>query len=82
MKKSVLFSILVIVLLIPATLYLGSRLSGHWYYLTSTLIIVVLSMPFVSLKSANCSIMLGVASFFAIFGFYVVFVFISGLALK
>ena len=31
MKKSVLFSILVIVLLIPATLYLGSRISGHWY---------------------------------------------------
>ena len=46
MKKSVLFSILVIVLLIPATLYLGSRLSGHWYYLTSTLIIVEIMIPF------------------------------------
>lgn len=46
MKKSTLFSILVIVALIPATLYLGSRLPGRWYYLTSTLIIIETMLPF------------------------------------
>ena len=46
MKKSTLFSILVIVLLIPLTLYLGTRVKGRWYYLTSTLIIIELMLPF------------------------------------
>ncbi len=46
MKKSTLFSILCIVLLIPATLYLGTTLPGRWYYLTSTLIIIETMIPF------------------------------------
>lgn len=46
MKKSTLFSVLVIVLLIPATLYLGTTLPGRWYYLTSTLIIFETMLPF------------------------------------
>ena len=46
MKKSTLFSVLVIVLLIPLTLYLGTRVKGRWYYLTSTLIIIELMLPF------------------------------------
>lgn len=46
MKKSVALTVIIIVLLIPATLYLGSRLSGHWYYLTSTLMIVEMMIPF------------------------------------
>lgn len=32
--------------LIPATLYLGTRLTGRWYYLTSTLIIIETMLPF------------------------------------
>ena len=46
MKKSNLFSLLTIILLIPATLYLGTRLTGRWYYLTSTLIIIETMLPF------------------------------------
>lgn len=46
MKKSTLFSILTIVVLIPATLYLGTRLTGRWYYLTSTLVIIETMLPF------------------------------------
>ena len=46
MKKSTLFSLLTIVVLIPATLYLGTRLPGRWYYLTSTLIIIETMLPF------------------------------------
>lgn len=46
MKKSTLFSILTIVVLIPATLYLGTQLTGRWYYLTSTLIIIETMLPF------------------------------------
>lgn len=46
MKKSLLFSILVIVVLIPATLFLGTRLTGRMYYLTSTLIIIETMLPF------------------------------------
>lgn len=33
-------------LVIPITLFLGSRLPGRWFYLTSTLIIVELLIPF------------------------------------
>lgn len=46
MKKSNLFSIVSIAVLIPATLYLGTRLSGRWYYLTSTLVILETMLPF------------------------------------
>ena len=46
MKRSTVCSILSILLLIPATLYLGIRLPGRWYYLTSTLIIIETMIPF------------------------------------
>ena len=46
MKKSILFSLLVIFLLIPATLYLGTRLTGRMYYLTSTLVTLETMLPF------------------------------------
>lgn len=46
MKKSTLFSILTIVLLIPGTLWLGTKLPGRWYYLTSTLVILETMLPF------------------------------------
>ena len=46
MKKSTLFSILTIFLLIPATLYFGSHIKGRWYYLTSTLVIIEVMLPF------------------------------------
>ena len=46
MKKSTFFSILVIILLIPLTLYLGTRVKGRWYYLISTMIIIELMLPF------------------------------------
>lgn len=45
-KKSKIGSIFAIVVFIPATLYLGSRLPGRWYYLTSTLILIELMLPF------------------------------------
>lgn len=34
MKKSTLFSLLTCIVLIPGTLFLGTRLTGRWYYLT------------------------------------------------
>ena len=46
MKKSAVCSLLLIAVLIPATLYLGTRLPGRWYYLTSTLIIMETMLPF------------------------------------
>ncbi len=46
MKKSILFSLLVIFLLIPATLYLGTQMTGRAYYLTSTLLIIEMMLPF------------------------------------
>lgn len=46
MKKSTLFSILTIFVLIPLTLYLGTHLKGRWHYLTSTLIIIETMLPF------------------------------------
>ena len=46
MKKSTLFSILTLLVLIPATLYLGTHLRGRWYYLTSTLVILEAMLPF------------------------------------
>lgn len=46
MKKSTILSFLVIAVLIPATLWLGTQLPGRWYYLTSTLIILETMLPF------------------------------------
>lgn len=46
MKKSTLSSLLVFFLLIPATLFLGMKLPGRSYYITSTLIILELLLPF------------------------------------
>lgn len=46
MKKSTIAMLLVLLILIPATLFLGGRLSGRSYYITSTLIIIELLIPF------------------------------------
>ena len=46
MKRSTLFSLLVIFVLIPATLYLGTHLPGRWFYLTGTLIVIEIMLPF------------------------------------
>lgn len=45
-KKSTLFSVLAIFVMIPLTLYLGTRVKGRWYYLISTMIIIELMLPF------------------------------------
>lgn len=46
MKKSNIATLIVFLLLIPLTLYLGTKLSGQNYYITGTLIIVQLMVPF------------------------------------
>ncbi len=46
MKKSNLITLLVCFLVIPATLYLGAQLPGRSYYITGTLIIIELMIPF------------------------------------
>lgn len=46
MKKTTLFSVLTIFVLIPLTLFLGSNMKGRWHYLTSTLIILETMLPF------------------------------------
>jgi len=46
MKRSTLFSLISIFLLLPATLYLGTQLSGKAYYITSTLVILETMLPF------------------------------------
>ena len=46
MKKSKLISLLVFLLVVPATLILGSQMKGRWYYLTSTLVILETMLPF------------------------------------
>lgn len=46
MKRSAIMSILVIAVLIPATLYLGTQLTGRMYYLTSTLVVIETMLPF------------------------------------
>ena len=46
MKKSNIATLIVFFLLIPLTLYLGTRLSGRSYYITGTLIIIELMIPF------------------------------------
>lgn len=46
MKKSYIATLVIFLLTIPATLFLGVQLPGRWYYLTSTLIIGQLLIPF------------------------------------
>lgn len=46
MKKSHIVMLLTFLLVIPATLLLGLRLSGRAYYVTSTLIIMEILIPF------------------------------------
>ena len=46
-KKSSIAMLLTFLLLIPLTLYLGTFLSGRNYYITATLIIVELLIPFI-----------------------------------
>ena len=46
MKRTTLYNLIFIFLLIPGTLFLGTRLTGRWYYLTSTLIIIETMIPF------------------------------------
>ena len=46
MKKSNVTIWIVFLLLIPATLFLGTKLSGKSYYITGTLIILELMIPF------------------------------------
>jgi len=46
MKRSNIATILIFLLVVPATLILGSKMPGRWYYLTSTLIIIELLIPF------------------------------------
>lgn len=46
MRKSTVFNLLLILVLIPGTLYLGTQLTGRWYYLTSTLMIIETMIPF------------------------------------
>ena len=46
MKKSTLFTLLSVFVLIPATLLLGKQLPGRSYYLTSTVVIILILIPF------------------------------------
>lgn len=46
MRKSTICNLLLLFVLIPGTLFLGTRLSGRWYYLTSTMMIVEIMIPF------------------------------------
>lgn len=46
MKKSGILSVLVIFLLIPLTLLLGTKLKGRAYYLISTLVVMEIMLPF------------------------------------
>ncbi len=46
MKRSVIASLISIFVLIPATLFLGTQLSGKGYYLTATLVILETMLPF------------------------------------
>ena len=46
MKQSNIATLIVFLLLIPMTLFLGTKLSGRGYYITGTLIIVELMIPF------------------------------------
>lgn len=53
MKKPTIVSLVTILVLIPATLFLGTHLRGRWYYLTSTLVILEAMAPFFLLFEAR-----------------------------
>ncbi len=46
MRRSKAVSLLIFLAAIPATLWLGMRLEGRWYYLTCTLVIIETMLPF------------------------------------
>ena len=46
MRKTTIFSLVTLLVLIPATLFLGTHLRGRWHYLTSTLVILEAMLPF------------------------------------
>ena len=46
MKKSHIATLVIFLFAIPATLALGSRLPGRWYFLTSTMVIAEVLIPF------------------------------------
>ena len=46
MKESHIEALLIVLLVIPATLVLGMQLPGRWYFLTSTLVIGEMLIPF------------------------------------
>lgn len=46
MKKSTIATLIMFFVLIPATIFLGTKLPGRAYYLTSTLIIIWMMIPF------------------------------------
>ena len=46
MKKSTIATLLIFFILIPATLFLGTKLPGRAYYITCTLIIIEVLLPF------------------------------------
>lgn len=53
MKKTTIVSLLTLLVLIPATLFLGTQLRGRWHYLTSTLVILEAMAPFFLLFEAR-----------------------------
>ncbi len=53
MRNKRILSFAAVAFLIPLTLYLGSRMSGRWHYLTSTLIILEMMVPFFFLFEAR-----------------------------
>lgn len=53
MKKNTIVSLLTLLVLIPATLFLGTQLRGKWHYLTSTLVILEAMAPFFLLFEAR-----------------------------
>lgn len=46
MRKTTVCNLILLLVMIPGTLFLGTRLSGRWYYLTSTMMIVEIMIPF------------------------------------
>lgn len=46
MKKSLWLTLVILLVLLPATLYLGTQLTGRGYYLTSTLMVLEMMLPF------------------------------------
>jgi len=46
MKKENIATWLIFLLVVPATLILGSRMPGRWFYVTGTLMIIELLIPF------------------------------------